>query len=99
MKNKLRNKKGITLIALVVTMIVLLILVGVSISMISSQDGLLGKATGAKETQEVATEVEKVKLAVQAAMMNENGTVDKAELNNELGKIGYGPVSNLPSDI
>ena len=99
MKNKLRNKKGITLIALVITIIVLLILAGVSITMISSQDGILGKATNAKETQKEATEVEKVKLAVQAAMMNENGTVDKTELNNELSKIGYGPVSDLPADI
>ena len=99
MKNKLRNAKGITLIALVITIIVLLILAGVSITMISSQEGILKKATSAKETQEKATEVEKVKLAVQAAMMNENGTVDKTELNNELGKAGYGPISDLPADI
>ena len=95
----MKNNKGITLIALVITIIVLLILAGVSITMISSQDGILGKATNAKETQKEATEVEKVKLAVQAAMMNENGTVDKTELNNELSKIGYGPVSDLPADI
>ena len=99
MKNKITNKSGITLIALVITIIVLLILAGVSITMITSQDGILGKATSAKETQEEATEVEKVKLAVQASMINENGTVDKAELNDELSKIGYGPVSDLPADI
>ena len=99
MKNKLRNKKGITLIALVITIIVLLILAGVSITMISSQDGILGKATSAKETQEEATEIEKVKLAVQAAMMNENGTVDKGELNEQLNKLGYDPISDLPADI
>ena len=45
MKNELRrNKKGITLIALVITIIVLLILVGISIGMITSQDGILKKA-------------------------------------------------------
>ena len=99
MKRKLKDFQGITLIALVITIIVLLILAGVSITMISSQEGILKKATSAKETQKNATEVEKVKLAVQAAIMNENGTVDKTELNNELGKAGYGSISDLPADI
>ena len=76
MKNKLRKKEGITLIALVITIIVLLILAGVSISMISSQDGILNKATSAKETQKNATELERVNLAVQAALVDGEGTVD-----------------------
>ena len=99
MKNKLRNKNGITLIALVITIIVLLILAGVSITMISSQDGILGKATSAKETQEKATELEKVKLAVQASMINENGTVDVDTLNNELGLTGDSKITELPTKI
>ena len=37
------NKKGITLIALVITIIVLLILAGVSISMLTGDNSLLGK--------------------------------------------------------
>ncbi len=79
MKNKLRNKKGITLIALVITIIVLLILAGVSITMISSQDGILGKATTAKDTQKNATELERVKLAVQSALIDGQGTIDIAD--------------------
>ena len=43
----MKNNKGITLIALVVTIIVLLILAGVSIAMISGNDGILGRATEA----------------------------------------------------
>ena len=39
-----KNEKGITLIALVVTIIVLLILAGVSIAMITGDDGILGRA-------------------------------------------------------
>ena len=84
MKNKLRNKKGITLIALVITIIVLLILAGVSISMISSQDGILNKATGAKEAQKKATDEEAVRLAVQAAMMNENGEIEYDKIGDYL---------------
>lgn len=44
MKN---NQKGITLIALVVTIIVLLILAGVSIAMLTGQNGILNRASEA----------------------------------------------------
>ena len=84
MKNKLRNRRGITLIALVITIIVLLILAGISISMISSQDGVLNKATTAKETQEQVVEEETVNLALQAAMMNENGEIDYDNIDKYL---------------
>ena len=43
----MKNKKGITLIALVITIIVLLILAGVSISLILGNNGVLTQATGA----------------------------------------------------
>ena len=54
MKNKINNKNGITLIALVITIIVLVILAGVSISMISSQDGILNRASQVKEISDAA---------------------------------------------
>ena len=52
--NKKDINKGITLIALVVTIIVLLILAGVSISMLTGQNGILNRAVEAKEKTEVA---------------------------------------------
>ena len=52
--NKLKEKKGITLIALVVTIIVLLILAGVAISTLTGNNGLLEKAQYAAEQMEVA---------------------------------------------
>ena len=84
MKNKLKNKKGITLIALVITIIVLLILAGVSITMISSQEGILNKATSAKETQKKVADEEAVKIALQAAMMNEDAEIKYDEIGNYL---------------
>ena len=42
------NNKGITLIALVITIIVLLILAGVSIAMLTGQNGILTQANTAK---------------------------------------------------
>ena len=42
------NNKGITLIALVITIIVLLILAGVSIAMLTGQNGILTQARNSK---------------------------------------------------
>ena len=52
-KNKERVK-GITLIALVITIIVLLILAGVTISTLTGDNGILGKASMAKEKQDIS---------------------------------------------
>ena len=46
---KIRNNKGITLIALVVTIVVLLILAGVSIAMLGGENGIIKQAQDSKE--------------------------------------------------
>ena len=57
--NKVLNKeKGITLIALVITIIVLLILAGVSISMLSGDNGILRQAAKSREDTEEAQQNE-----------------------------------------
>ena len=53
-KIKLKENKGITLIALVITIIVLLILAGVSIAMLTGENGILSQASKAKEETEKA---------------------------------------------
>ena len=53
-KFKLKENKGITLIALVITIIVLLILAGVSIAMLTGENGILSQAAKAKEETEKA---------------------------------------------
>lgn len=58
----MKNNTGITLIALVITIIVLLILAGVSINMITGDDGLLIKATDASEKTKLEQEEEREKL-------------------------------------
>ena len=50
-KQKFKRNKGITLIALVVTIIVLLILAGISIMMLAGQNGILNRAKDATEEQ------------------------------------------------
>ena len=54
---ELKSKKGITLIALVITIIVLIILAGISISIMMGEDGLITKAKqGAQNYQNAAIE-------------------------------------------
>ncbi len=62
MRCTFKMKKGITLIALVVTIIVLLILAGVSISMLTGQNGILNRAKEAKENTELAQAEEEEKM-------------------------------------
>ena len=57
MKEALKSKKGITLIALVITIIVLIILAGISISLLMGEDGIITKAKqGALNYQNAAIE-------------------------------------------
>lgn len=59
----MKSRKGITLIALVITIIVLLILAGVSISLVIGDNGVLTQATNAVSENRKATAKEDVELA------------------------------------
>ena len=90
MKLNLKERKGITLIALVITIIVLLILAGVSIAMLTGQNGILTQANNAKDETEQANAKEKVESAVIATMsQSKRGTLDAdklvAEITNNYG--------------
>ncbi len=61
-KRKMKKNKGITLIALVITIIVLLILAGVAIAMLSGENGILRKAAEAKTETEQAQKEEETRL-------------------------------------
>ena len=56
MKKTLKNTTGITLIALVVTIVVLLILAGVSVNAVFGQDGIIQKAKDAQNKMDQAVE-------------------------------------------
>ena len=62
----IREQKGITLIALVVTIIVLLILAGVTIAMLTGENGILNNATDASAKNAEAQAEEQAKLAYMA---------------------------------
>ena len=86
MRNK-ENNKGVTLVALVVTIIVLLILAGISIGMLTGNNGMITKAQTAKAETEKRQEFEDIQLAVLTSQRNSRGIIDKEILLEELIKI------------
>ena len=84
-----KSSKGVTLIALVITIIVLLILAGVSIAMLTGDNGILTQATEAKKANTVGAEKEQIQLAMQSLKMkkqadNVSTIVAADELQNQL---------------
>ena len=63
-KLKIKQEEGITLIALVVTIVVLLILAGVSISLVLNNNGVISKAKDAKNSTEKGQAQDEVNLAI-----------------------------------
>ena len=93
MLRKKYDKRGITLIALVVTIVVLLILAGITISLVFSENGIIAKAKEAagKTNQSVINEQEQMNVV--AGYLN--------NMLNEIGGSGEEPTPPepaLPSD-
>ena len=92
MRKMLKNKNGITLIALVVTIVVLLILAGVTLNLVLDNNGIIQKSKEARSETIVADEKEKVEMAyVSAALKKLGDTVTAEELQEELdSSVGAG---------
>ena len=85
MKENQKKTKGITLIALVITIIVLLILAGVSIAMLTGQNGILTQAQKSREQTDIGREKEQIALAYNGVKTKkEGGDVTSGELDAEL---------------
>ena len=85
--NKIKFKeseKGITLIALVITIIVLLILAAVSIAMLTGENGILKKASTAKEKHLIAQYEEELNLCIMEMQTDELGTLTMEKLIEKL---------------
>ena len=70
-KKQEKNNNGITLIALVITIIVLLILAGVSIAMLTGENGIISQVQNAKNKTNEAAKNEQLDLAKQEDLINE----------------------------
>ena len=78
------HNKGITLIALVITIIVLLILAGVTIATLAGENGILTNATAAKEETRYATIKEEKDLWELNKLTDERTGSDTAESREEV---------------
>lgn len=80
MKKHIRDKKGITLIALVVTIVVLIILAGVSINLMLGDNGIIKKALESAEEQKISNIKEEIVLElanIDAGNIYDNITVEE----------------------
>lgn len=77
---KIKNEKGITLISLVITIIIMLILAGVVIILALGNNGLIGKAKEAKEETNKQTAIEQINLKITNSIMKKYA-IDQREPN------------------
>ena len=94
-KNKVRSKYGITLIALIITVVIMLILAGVAISAVVSGDGLFDRTRYVAELQNFTQMQEAIQLYYYTVTdgtlpVSRNVSVEELESNQNLkNEIGY----------
>ena len=89
MKTKIKQEKGITLIALVVTIVVLLILAGVSLNALFGNSGIIEKAKEAQNKMDKATENDQKQIGELTNWLDNqvNGTTGSDDNQTKLPKI------------
>ena len=84
--NKIKRDKGITIVALVITIIVMLILAGTTISPILKGDGILSQALQTKEKYKISEYKDKIELARVSVSVNNKGKVTLDNLIEQIYK-------------
>ena len=92
-----KKQQGITLIALAVTIIVMLILAGVTIAALTSENGIINQANTVKETNKVAKTEEEARLEYSNLILEKqmDGHGDTTELSDVIERLeenGYDTV-------
>jgi len=92
-KHKINKTSGITMISLIVTIIILLLLAGISIMMLTGDNGILNRAIQARKESEEKEIEEEVKILYLSALTQGKGQIAEENLRNELnskfGQNGY----------
>ena len=99
-KAKKSFNKGITLVALVVTIIILIILAGVSINLVLGENGIITMAKRAKEDMEKAAQDEQIALDNLLSQIDETATYNEdKKVNEPMLLIGMTPIKfTMPTD-
>ncbi len=101
LRNKRNVNQGITLIALVITIIVLLILAGISIAMLTGENGILRKAEVAKEQTDEEKAKEKLIIAINGLQISKNGEAKLLDINefDDLNSSNYNQEISLEKPV
>ena len=89
--NKIKKSKGITLIALIITVIVLLILAAVTINMLFGQDGIISnaqKAVSAYEKAQLKERLDSIRIAAEIEALDNGHKLEIADYLNALKEAG-----------
>lgn len=103
MKKIFEDRRGITLVALVITIIVLLLLAGIAIVSLGGENGILVKARQAKNRYEISEAKEKLELAITDLKIEKQGKGEELKkedlptLNNK--EIDVRDITNFPIEI
>lgn len=100
-KRTIIKENGITLIALVVTIIVLLILAGITIMMVLNNNGIINKSIDAKNTSIIEKEKEAISFAWSALLTDKTTKeveITSIDFENELNNSGNDTTVSLDED-
>ena len=94
-EEKIKQTKGITLIALVITIIVLLILAGITIASLSGDNGILTRAKEARDKTQIGSIIESAKMDILEEQVKNDGEIIESELQKVFSKY----FENIPADL
>lgn len=103
LKTNLKSLKGITLVSLIVTIIILLILSGIAIATLMGENGLFAKVKLSKEKYSISEAKEKLELAISTLQIEQEGKgenlkkEDLPKMNND--EIDVRDTSNFPVKV
>lgn len=96
-----KKQQGITLIALAVTIIVMLILAGVTITALTSKNGIINQANTAKETNKVAKTEEEARLEYSNLILKKqiDGHGETTELSDVIERLEENGYETVEKDV
>ena len=103
MESKLREFRGITLIALVITIIILLVLAGIAIATLGGENGLFARVKLGKERYAISEAKEKLELEIANLQIEQQGKgeelkkEDLPKMNND--EIDVRDTTNFPVEV
>lgn len=104
-----KSNRGITLIALIITIIVLLIIASIGVAFLTGENGILSRAQSAKDEQAKAAAEEQLKIELSNYLTNNLGTADLSSIDGmtidgmtidgyQVGLTGIGRIVSMTKD-